>query len=168
MENKNEEEQIEPQNAKTIFTWSATEYVQHERSKKWYTFAAVALAISIILTLLVGNWSMAIAIIVFAGVYEYLQRHHPPEIVKITITDFGIHLGNIFIPYANIQAFWILYGNGIKTLNLRVHKRLHGDLIIQMDNQSPGAIREYLVGQIPEWEGKHEQLTDVILRLLKF
>lgn len=162
-----ETEQTEPQTAKTIFTWTALEYIQQQRDKKWYTIAGIALAAAVLLTLITGNWSMALAIIVFAAVYEYLQRHHPPKRVEIEITDYGIHVGHMFFPYSNIKAFWILYGNGVKSLNLRVHKRIHSDVVIQLDSQNPAAIREYLVGQIPEWEGKHESLSDVILRLLK-
>jgi hypothetical protein len=60
-----------------------------------------------------------------------------------------------------------MYKPGLKTLNLRVHRQFYSDTIIQLMDEDPAQIRNYLVGQIPEWEGKEERLQDLILRLLK-
>lgn len=150
-----------------IFAWSALEYLQYHRGAKWYTIAGVILALTVVLSVITGNWTLAIAAVVFAGVYEYTQRQHPPKRVEIRITDLGIHVNHMFFSYSHIKAFWIHYGHGTRTLNLRIHKRIHSDVVIQLEDQDPAQIREYLVGQIPEWEGKHERLSDIITRLLR-
>lgn len=156
-----------PSSQRAIFQWTAPEYIQHERGPKWFLIAGVILAIVILVSLLTRNWTLAIAIVVLAAVYEFTRRQHPPKEIDIRITDLGIHAGHMFFPYSNIRAFWLFYENGIKTLHLSIHRRLFSDVIIQLADQDPAVIREYLVGQIPEWEGKHERVTDVILRLLK-
>lgn len=150
-----------------IFSWKAIEYIQHQRDARWYLIAGIILAFIIIISIITYNWSLAVAVVVLAGVYEYTYRQHPPKRVLIRITDLGIHVGHMFFQYSHIQAFWIYLNHGNKTLNFRVYKRIHSDVIVQLDDQDPAAIREYLVGQIPEWEGKNERATDVLLRLLK-
>lgn len=155
-------EQREP-----IFAWTADEYIQQERGKQWFLIAGIIVALAVIYAVFTSNWTLAIAVVVIAAVYEYIRRHHPPKKIEIKITDLGIHVGHMFFPYNDIQAFWILYGNGLKTLNFRVHRRMHSNVVVQLDSQDPAAIRTYLAGQIPEWEGKGERLTDVLIRLLK-
>lgn len=150
-----------------VFAWNAREYIQYHRGPKWYMVAGIVLAVTILLSLITNNWSLAVAVIVFAGVYEYTQQQHPPKRVEIKITDMGIHVNHMFFAYSHIKLFWMHYEHGVKTLNLRVHKRIYSDVVIQLEDQDPVPIREYLVGQIPEWEGKHERLGDVITRLLR-
>lgn len=152
---------------RVVCSWIAPEYIQHQRSARWYLVAGTIVAICALLALISGNWSMALAIAVFAGVYQYLHQYHPPKDIKITISDLGIRVGNVFFPYSHIQAFWIIYSHGNKTLNLRVANNFFYDITIQLNEQDPVFLRTYLVGQIPEWEGKEERLGDIMLRLLK-
>lgn len=159
------EKQIEQ--AEVIFSWAAPEYIQHQKTARWYVIAtAIALAFTAG-AVITANWTMAIAILVFAGVYEFTQRFHPPKTVDIHISELGIHVGHMFYPFSSMQAFWIMLKPGLKTLNIRVHRQFYSDVIIQLMDQDAAKIRSYLVGQIPEWEGKDERLQDLILRLLK-
>jgi hypothetical protein len=159
------EKQIEQ--AEVIFSWSAPEYIQHQKTARWYVIATVIALAFTAGAVITANWTMAIAILVFAGVYEFTQRFHPPKIVDIHISELGIHLGHMFYPFSSMQAFWIMLKPGLKTLNIRVHRQFYSDVVIQLMDQDAAKIRSYLVGQIPEWEGKDERLQDLILRLLK-
>ena len=80
----------------------------------------------------------------------------------------GVRIGNLFFPYSQIKAFWIIYDHGIRTLNLRALNHWFGDVVIQLDEIDPVEIRNFLVGQIPEWEGKREPVSETLLRILKF
>jgi len=153
--------------AKVLISWNAPEYLQYEKGRRWYLVAGALAIIAVIISLLTDNITMALAIIAFSGVYYYIQTHHPPKEINIRITELGIYLGDMFFPYSHIRAFWIIYRDGVKTLNLRVAKRFHSDVVIQFDGQDPTPVRNYLVGQIPEWEGKEETVSEVLFRQLK-
>ncbi len=152
---------------KIIISWIAPEYIQHQKSARWYMIAGTALLLFLVWAIYTKSWSMALAIIVFSLVYQYTQSNHPPKDIKIAVTESGIGVGKMFFPYSHIQAFWIINKPGLKTLNLRVSKSFFSDVIIQLNNQDPVVLRQYLVGQVAEWEGKDERLGDVFLRLLK-
>ena len=152
---------------KVILEWQAPEYIQYHKSKRWYVIAAIIVLIVAIVSLITGNWTMSLATITFAGVYLYLHKHHPPKIIKIKVTDMGIKVGKVFIPYSHMKAFWIIYHEGMKTLNLSVMKSIYSDVVIHLNGQDPAEIRKILVSQVPEWEGKNERLSDVFLRLLR-
>lgn len=152
---------------KVVFQWSAPEYIRHEKSKRWYFIAALVLLTTVVLAYYTANWSMALAVLVFAGVYLYTHKYHPPKEVPVVISELGIRMGHMLFPYSDIKAFWIIYKPDWQTLNIRVAKRWFSEISIHLNGMDPVKIRHYLVGQIPEWEGKDEQLGDIILRLLK-
>jgi hypothetical protein len=152
---------------KALISWIAPEYVQHTKDKKWYFYAAIAVAVTVFYALVTDNWTMALAIIVFAFVYQYLQAHHPPKNIAIIITEMGIHVGEVFFPYSHIMAFWIIYKNGNKTLNLKVKGRAYSEIVIQLNDQDPAKVRKLLVGEVAELEGKEETFIDALNRMLK-
>lgn len=154
---------------KPVFSWIAPEYIQHRKGSKWYIIAGAVALIATVWAFVTGNWSMGLAIITFSAVYQYTQAYHPPKHVEIVLSDLGVRLGHQFFPYSHIRAFWILYkpGMAITTLNIRVAKNFFSDIAIQLNGQDPVPIRQFLVGQIAEWEGKDERLGDMFLRLLK-
>jgi hypothetical protein len=150
-----------------VISWIAPEYIRHQKSARWYLIAGVVVLITLVWAFFTGNWSMALAVLVFTGVYQYINTKHPPKNIRIEISEMGIKVGEMFFPFSNIQAFWIIYENGLRTLNLRVSKHFFSDIIIQLDDQDPVEVRQYLVGQIAEWEGKSEKVGDMLLRLLR-
>lgn len=153
---------------KAVFSWYAPEYIQHKKSPRWYLAAGIILLFAIILAVIFSNWTFAIAALVFAGVYHYIHEKHPPKIIKITISQMGIKVGNMIFPFSHIKAFWIIYqAPFIKTLNLHVKEHFFSNVEIQLGDANPVEVRQFLCSQVPEWEGKNEKLGDVILRLLK-
>ncbi len=153
---------------KAVFTWIAPEYIQHPKGKGWYMAAAVVVAVFVVGAALTNDLTMALAFIVLASVYLYIHSHHPPKDIKVTISRMGVKVGNMVFPFSSIQAFWIIYNPPhVTTLNLRVKEHFFSDIIIQLNHEDPVPVREYLCGQIPEWEGKNERFSDTVLRLLK-
>jgi|GEM_PF-496534 len=152
---------------KAVFTWVAPEYVQHPKTKRWYMIAAILAGVLILYDFFTANLTMAVAVIVLGAVYYYLHNNHPPKDIKITLSRMGIKVGNMIFPYSAIQAFWIIYNPHVKTLNLRVKEHFFSDVVIQLNQEDPVPVREFLCGQIPEWEGKNETFSEVVLRLLK-
>ncbi len=164
---KTDKAPIANESEKVIISWEAPEYIQHEKNKKWYLIAGAVVLIVAIIAALTDNITLALAVFVFAGVYYYMQTKHPPGKITVRIAEMGIYAGDMYFPYQSIKAFWIINEHGIKTLNLRVINRYHSDVVIQFDGQDPAQVRNFLIGRIPEWEGKHVSATDIFLRLLK-
>lgn len=152
-----------------IFAWRAQEYLQHQKGARWYLVAGIIAAIFIFVAIVQGNWTMALAIVTFGAVYYYIQNYHPPKEIEIKISEMGIKIGHKTYPFSHIKAFWFHYNPPfIKTLNIRVDKgHYYADLSIQLNNQDPVQLRQFLCTQISEWEGKDEAFLDILLRLLR-
>ena len=150
-----------------VVSWSAPEYVKQEKSIIWFVIAGIVAALLLTYGVMEGSWTFTAAIAAAVFAYAVYHRQKPGN-VGITISKIGIKISNHRIPYSNMRAFWIVYHPPfIQTLNIRTADALTPDLTIQLGDQSPVEIREYLVRQIPEWEGKHENFIDSLARFLK-
>lgn len=155
-------------NKKILLEWKALEYQQYEKGKLWY-LTAIGIGLGFIVGgIAMGNITMALAIIVFAGVYYYFQKSSKPKYIKIKITSFGVYVGEMFFPFGKIEAFWIIDQYKVRTLNLKIFNRFHTDVVIQLNKQDSGEVRDILIKKVPEWEGRSESFSDTILRIFKF
>ena len=153
---------------RAAFSWVAPEYLQHPKSVRWWVIAGMVFLMAVIIEALVANWTMLAATFAFALVYAYLHYFHPPRRTKVNISELGIKLGHKKVPYEEIESFWIIYDPPqTKKLYLRVKDKLIPDLVIELEQQDPEAIRRYLETRLVEITGMRESFTDLLLRLLK-
>lgn len=152
---------------KAVISWEAPEYIQHEKGWKWFLAAGMAIILFSVWSVLAGNWTLVIALVVLASVY-YWQHFSKPEHVKVIISRAGIKVKNKEFPFQNIESFWIIYRPPhVKTLNIRSNSKFLPDVTIQLGNQDPGELREYLASQIRELEGKEETFIESLIRIFK-
>lgn len=150
-----------------IFAWIAPEYIKHEKGVYWYVLSGIIALLLAAWGLFNDAWTMSLVITVFCGVY-YLHHFEHPRDVSVAIGEMNIRIGRKIIPFRNIRAFWIYYLPGhVETLNLLTTDSLFPEISIQLNGQDPVPLRNYLLRQIPEWEGKEESLMEAVLRLLK-
>ena len=153
---------------KPAFSWIAPELLQRPKTVKWWVIAGIILVVAVIVEALVSNWTMLMATVVFGLVYTYLHMFHPPLYVKINISELGVKLGHKRILYEEIECFWIIYNPPqVKQLYIRIKDKLITDLVIELEDQNPEAIRRFLEQYLVEVIGKRENFTDVLLRMLK-
>ena len=153
------------QTFKPIFSWIAPEFHQPEKSSNWWLSYAVIYILVLMLEWFYASWTMILATSVFAVVYFYINEYHPAKHTRISISDFGIKIGHKEIPFSHIESFWILYDSKrIKTLNFRQKKSFFVDVSLELEEQDPTEIRAFLLRNLPEWEGKNESLSDIIIR----
>lgn len=148
-------------------SWIAPEAVRHERGTIWKSLMLIMTLLAIGLGIYFNAWTFSLAIGTFALVYTLVHREHPRD-VEIKISNIGIKVGNRQYPFARVRAFWLIYEPPmVKTLNLLVDGELLPEVSIQLSDQNPAIIREFLMKKVPELSGKDESLTDIFLRIFK-
>lgn len=151
----------------SVLSWTAPEYIKHEKGLFWKVCAVAFIAIMAAFGFMQDAWTFSMAIIAFAVTYFLVHLEHPRK-VEVKLSHIGIKVGNRMYGYGKIKAFWIIYQPPqVKTLNIRVSGGVLTDIDIQLDGQNPAVVREFLLSKIPEMEGKTESFSDAILRLLK-
>jgi len=152
---------------KAVISWEAQDYVKLQKGVIWYTIFAVIILGGAGLAYFYISWTFSLALIVFGLTYLVFDRQHPKR-VKVTLSEMGIKAGNKIYQYNRIQAFWIAYNPPfVKSLIIRVYNEYLIDIEIQLGNQDPGEVHNFLSTKLPELEGKEEGFFAHFTRLLK-
>ena len=162
------EEHPFPDFNKPVFSWIAPEFLQHPKTVRWWVIAGIVFVLAVIIEAIVSNWTMLVATLVLGAVYAYLHEFHPPKHVKINLSELGIKLGHKQILYEEIESFWIIYDPPqVKRLYIRLKEKLITDLVLELENQDPQAVRAFLERYLVEVTGVRENFSDILLRIIK-
>ena len=131
------------QNQKII--WQAPEFRHYPKGYGWY-FALGAISVMIV------------------GYFAKQQ----PQVVEIEITNKGIRYGAIIFPYKQIKHFWIVSNERHRTLNIHTTAWLNNMIILQLEDQNPEIVREYLINYLPEHTETEETTAQRLMHRLKF
>lgn len=150
-----------------ILHWETPEFIRHPKGPLWYMIAGILIIGLIIYAIYTDSATMAIVFIVLAGVY-YLTHNRDPRIIDIAVTRLGIYAGQTFYPYNMINSFWVVYQPPfVHTLNIKLSNKGGTKVTIQLNEQNPTKVRQTLSKEIPEVEGVHESVIDILIRLLR-
>lgn len=149
-----------------LLAWEADEFLHHDRTVVWYIMALIGIVLLIFYAIVTAAWSMAIAVALMGGVL-YLYSHEAPTTRPIIITKLGVHFGHKYYSYHQLKSFWFINEPNYQALVLEVADKLNSQLMIQLHGQDMSEIRDVLLKELPEDEGKEESLIDRFGRFLK-
>ena len=150
-----------------IMSWYSPEFLRYERGFFWFLMLGLLDGALILYAVWTGSITMLLVFLVVPAVFlmEHLRK---PKTVQVTISPYGIKFGNTKLAFSEIRRFWILHDPPyLNELHILTNKRLHPEVTIPLLNLDPTIIRNVLVTQVPEWEGKNESLLDTIIRVCK-
>lgn len=165
---KNSTEQIEKMAyEKAIFSWMAPSFLRFDRGWLWFVNLFVICGGLIAYGYFTNSLTM---IMVFAIVPFILLLEHQkkPRMIEVHISEYGIRFGKILMPYSGIKRFWIIHNPPfVDELHLLTESRTNPEVVIQLVGTDPVRLRQFLVTQIYEWEGKHLSFLEVLIRILR-
>lgn len=152
---------------KALAAWTAPEFFRYRRTWLWYSIAILLDAALLVFAYYSGSITMGLVFLVLPAVFA-LEQRKAPQTVEVVISSYGIKFGNKKFPFSEIKKFWIIHHPPhINELHILSSNRINPELTIPMMGTDPVALRNFLVTQIGEWEGKKENTLDILIRLLK-
>lgn len=128
----------------TVYSWRSPSRPFKKRNREVFTtLAAMILLISLIL--LFAKEIMLIAVIVSAFFVFYALNTTPPEEVAHNLMTNGIESAGHFYNFKDLRDFWFeeRYGNEVLYINTKA--KFPGRLVILMNGQDCGKIKELLL-----------------------
>jgi hypothetical protein len=130
--------------------WKAPEYEIYEKSKKWYLYALLLLAIIVAFAVYTDSPVMAITFILI-GVVGYIFVNRTPRILDFSITHDGVIAGRDIYEFDNMISFWIFYEPGqVKVISLHMKNKIMPFMHIPIHDEDPLEIRRILLEYVPE------------------
>ena len=158
---------MEQSDLKVIYQWLIKSKVDHQRGMLWYivmTSLAIALFVYSIFT---ANFLFAIMIILVIFIV-ILRDYMPTKDINFIITNRGLIVGEKFMAYKDISEFYIIYEPPtIKKLYFNP-KGIRPEFSIELYDNNPIEIREYLLKVLREdLEKESESTSDFLERMFK-
>lgn len=148
--------------------WEFPEFIKHTRSKLWYiSFTIVFLAL-LTYSYFSNNLLFAIILVIFAVLYLSSVKDDPVT-METAITEAGIFIGSKFIPYEDLENFYIIYyPPEIKNLYFEPKNMFKHRIVIPLETQNPVHLREILLRYLDEDIEKEEiPASEGIAKILK-
>ncbi|MFA6383127.1 MAG: hypothetical protein WCX17_01735 [Parcubacteria group bacterium] len=154
------------QSAKNVLLhWQAPEYEIYEKSRKWYLYALLLLAVIVAFAVYTESPVMAITFILI-GVVGYIFVNRTPRILDFLITHDGIIAGRDLYEFDNMIAFWIFYEPGqVKVISLHMKNKIMPFVHIPIHDEDPLEIRRILLEYVPEIK-QEPSIVDTFERFL--
>ena len=150
------------------FEWEIIEYDFKQKRKDWYWIVGFTAIILIAVGIFLENYLFSFFVLL-GGFLMINMASKEPLSIPVQISQHGVKLGNMFLDYETISAFWISENaEGEKMLLLLTENRISPVMSLIIDqNIEPLEMREYLLNFIEETEIR-ESLTNRIIKKIGF
>lgn len=147
--------------------WTASEYVEHEKSQNWYfSLAGIALVVTI-LVYVITREILSTAVVVVAAVLFGVTSGRRARNMQYGVNNHGIGIGRRFYTYDNFRSFSFVDEGPVRSIVLMPLKRFMPPLTLYYDPADEERIGDVLADHLPFAEHQHE-LTDRLMRKIRF
>ena len=149
-------------------SWEAPEFVHYPKSLTWFVVLFV-IGVALIIFFVFKKDFVTALLFLLLLMLAYFFSGQKPKTIKIKLNFRGVELNDMKIPFDQIKSFWVVYDPPeIKTLNFETTAYINRYFTIQINDQNPVELREFLLEHLPEELDRKEQLGDKVSRKLGF
>ena len=156
-----------PQNTTQDISWTASEYVSHDKSVSWFALAGLAVvAIAGVIYLVTREWISAIVVGVLGFAFAAFAGRQP-GVLEYALDVQGVHIGSRVYPYGMFRSFSVLQEGGVQSILLVPLQRFGLPITIYYDPADEDKIIEVLGGRLPH-ENRNPSPIDNLMRKIRF
>ncbi len=150
-----------------IVNWTASEYVAHDKSAKWYiSVMLVALIMAAIVFAVTRDIISPVVVIILGGAFAAFGARKP-QVLEYSIQDSGVHIGQRHYPYSMFKTFSIIEEEAMRSILLMPLQRFNLPISIYYDLADEQQIAEALSKHLPHEERELSPL-DNLMRKIRF
>ena len=102
------------------------------------------------------------------GVLVVVFSRQKPEVVPVELDHRALKMGNIEVPYKQIKHFWVVHDEKHKTVNLETTTLVNNMIILELEDQDPEEVRQFLSRFLPEHPETQATFIQRLTHWLKF
>lgn len=139
--------------------WSASEFISHEKSPRWYMLLAGASLLLGIVIYFITRQNISVVVVIVMGVLFAVYGSAKPRTVTYELTGTGIAIGNKFYPFLTLKSFSVINEGGMPYIQLLLQKRLSVPLTIYTAPEQIDTIANIL-GEFIPYDQKKRDIAD--------
>lgn len=152
----------------TFVEWTASEFVDHQKSIKWFLGLGIfTIVLGVFVFIVTGrDWFGPVVIAMLAIIFGVGAARKPRELA-FTISAKGIQIGERLFAYEDLKSFSLMDEGSIEKIVLTPSKRWQPLLSLYFDPSAGDKIMDTLGGYLP-YEERLPGLTDKFLHKIRF
>ncbi len=149
-------------------SWTALEFIYHEKNQLWYVkLISIAVIVAIITYLLTGKDAVSGSIVLLVAVVFAVLAARKPRQMDYSIDNTGIHIGERLYPFSSFKSFSMVLENEVECIWLLPMKRFMPIIPIYFDKKDAKDISDILSNILP-LENYEPDLINKILHKIHF
>lgn len=157
---------VAPTDTRRNVSWSASEYVDHEKSGSWYALLGIIAALVIAGMYLLTSGDLVTVIVAAVAVVLFgIVAARRPRTLQYEINSHGIVVGEKQYPFTDFKTFSLITETTIHSVQLQPLKRFMPPLSIYFPPDMEDAITESLGMYLPYEERGHDAFDRLMSRI---
>ena len=151
----------------TSVSWSASEFLQHEKSIIWYLSAVAAIGLFALVLYVLTKDAIGPFSVVVLGAILLVAAGRKPRTVQYTVDPNGIVVGNREYDFDDFQSFTIVKDDQLECIALFPQKRFAPEINMYFSPEDGQKIFDILSEFLP-FEQREKDRIDKFLHKIKF
>lgn len=152
----------------TNITWQAHEYKHYPKTLGWYITLVAVFVLLIAFFIIVESDFFAAVCLALICMLMIVFARQTPQRVEIELNERGIKFGNLMYPYKQLKYFWVVNNERHQTVNFHTSAMLNNVVILELEQQNPETVRNFLIRYLPEHHLTDETMAQRIMHRFKF
>ena len=148
-------------------SWSASEFINHEKQPSWYAILALgSIVVAGLMYLVTRDWISAI-VVIFLAIVTAIYASAKPKTSHYSITAEGLLVNGQIHSYENFKSFSVIEETGLPFLQLLSRRRFMVPLNIYAPPDQIDKIVDSLTDYIA-YDQKHPDFVDRLTKKIRF
>ena len=152
-----------PEQDKVLVEWTASEYIDHQKTSRWYAMLMIGALLLGLLLFIVTRDLVSVVVVLLAAALFGVSGAKKPRTLPYRITNQGIQIADKLYPFGDIKHFSVVSEGGISSIQLLPLKRFMPALTIYY----PPEIEETIFNALADFLPHEEERKDPVDRLMK-
>lgn len=150
-----------------VLGWIAPEYLRYERGWVWF-LALILICGGLVSYAYFTHSTTMMVLFVILPLVLILEHRKKPKAVEVILSPYGVKFGVLRLPYSSLKGFAVLHNPpAVDELHLLTNRKSHPEVVIPLMGTNASLVRQFLMTQIPEQEGREIAFLDALCRFLR-
>ncbi|MBX4188160.1 MAG: hypothetical protein KW793_03425 [Candidatus Doudnabacteria bacterium] len=161
-------QELKTTSEKKEIIWQAPEFKEYAKHPLWFVGFSLTVALLVLFGIFTKSWTTSVVFLLM-GILGVVYASQRPRTITVKVNGLGVQVDNLMYSFKTIKKFWIVYyPPEVKVLYLETSAYLNRIMKLELLNQDPIELRDFLKTYVEEDLEGEENLVDVISRKIKF
>ena len=146
-------------------SWSASEYVEHQKSVSWYVVLGCASAVVTLVIFIITQNIFSAVVVALACMALGGFAARQPQTKQFSISQDGVHCGDKFYPYGLFKSYSIVDDEALSCIWLRPMRRAMPTVVMYYAPDDEERIVAMLDNFLPQEDRQHDWVDRVSRRV---